>query len=213
MTKFLLVRHGQSEANKLDLFAGHSDFPLTELGTLQAQKTAQYITNNFNIDAIYSSDLRRAYETALPVSQATNIKISSDKKLREVYAGAWESLSFDTISERFAQDKKIWQSDIANCRCTGGESVREMADRILCRLTEIAENNIDRTVLITFHATPIRAMQAIWQTGSIDNMKDIAWVPNASVTVAEYENGQFKLISVGIDEHLDSLRTYLPPNV
>ena len=68
-------------------------------------------------------------------------------------------------------------------------------------------------MLITFHATPIRSMQALWQNGDIESMKDIDWVPNASVTVAEYKNGSFTLISVGENAHLSELNTNLPPTV
>lgn len=213
MTRFILVRHGQSEANRLDLFAGHSDFPLSELGLLQAQKTAEYILKKFNVDLIYSSDLKRAYSTALPVSKRTGLKIIPDTRLREIYAGEWESLAFSDIAERFADDRKVWKEDIANSRCTDGESVKELAARILACLSEIGKENDGKTVLVTFHATPIRAMQALWQTGDIETMKDTDWVSNASVTVAEYENGVFSLKSVGENAHLADINSTLPPTV
>ena len=213
MTKFILVRHGQSEANKKGLFAGHSDFPLSELGLLQAEKTAEYILENHKIDIIYSSDLKRAYSTALPVSKRTGIEIIPDTRLREIYAGEWEGMKFEDIAEKFPEDRTLWKNDIANSRPTDGESVREIASRILARLTEIGEEYDGKTVLVTFHATPIRSMQALWQTGSIDAMKDIDWVPNASVTVAEYENGRFSLKAIGENAHLSDLNTNLPPTV
>ena len=213
MTKFILVRHGQSEANRQGRFAGHSDFPLSPLGLLQAEKTAEYILEHHHIDAIYSSDLKRAYSTALPVSKRTGIEIIPDTQLREIYAGDWEGLEFGEIAEKFSEDRHIWKNDIANSRCTNGESVRELAARIHTRLTEIGDENDGKTVLITFHATPIRSMQALWQNGDIESMKDIDWVPNASVTVAEYKNGSFTLISVGENAHLSELNTNLPPTV
>lgn len=213
MTKFILVRHGQSEANKHGLFAGHSDFPLSELGLLQAERTAEYILERHTVDAIYSSDLGRAYSTALPVSKRTGVEIIPDQRLREIFAGEWESMSFEDIAVKFPEDRAIWNNDIGNSRPTDGESVRELADRILSRLTEIGEENQGKTVLVTFHATPIRSMQTLWQTGGLENMKDVKWVPNASVTVAEYEGGVFKLISVGENAHLEDLNTFLPPTV
>ena len=213
MTKFILVRHGQSEANKKGLFAGHSDFPLSELGLLQAEKTAEYILENHKIDIIYSSDLKRAYSTALPVSKRTGIEIIPDTRLREIYAGEWEGMKFEDIAEKFPEDRTLWKNDIANSRPTNGESVREIAARILARLTEIGEENDGKTVLVTFHATPIRSMQALWQTGDIGTMKDIDWVPNASVTVVEYKNSKFTLKSIGENAHLSELNTNLPPTV
>ena len=75
MTRIILVRHGQSEANANFIFAGHSDFPLTEFGHAQAKLVAEYLAKNEKIDAIYSSDLKRAYYTAVPTSELLGIEI------------------------------------------------------------------------------------------------------------------------------------------
>ena len=60
MTRLILIRHGQSQANTLSVFAGHTDSPLTELGMEQAERTAAYVAENYEIAAVYSSDLCRA---------------------------------------------------------------------------------------------------------------------------------------------------------
>lgn len=149
----------------------------------------------------------------MPVSKKTGIEIIPDVRLREIFAGEWEALEFAVISESFPEDRNVWQFDIANSRPTGGESVRELTDRILTRLIEIGDANDGKTVLITFHATPIRALQALWQTGSLEYMSKLDWVPNASVTVAEYENGSFALKSVGENAHLSDINSTLPPTI
>ena len=212
MTRLIVTRHGQSIANAEYKFAGHSDFDLSELGKQQAELSSRYICENEKIDVIYSSDLKRAFSTAVPVSKRTGIEIIPDVRLREIYAGEWEAMKFEDIAEKFPEDRQLWYADIANSRPTGGEAVRDVASRILARLTEIGDENDGKTVLVTFHATPVRAMQALWQTGDIETMRDITWVPNASVTVAEYENGKFTLKSVGESEHLSELNTSLPTN-
>ena len=63
MTTLLLIRHGQSEANKLGVFAGHFDAPLLPLGIEQAKKTAAYIAENYKVDKVYASDLKRDVHT------------------------------------------------------------------------------------------------------------------------------------------------------
>ena len=80
-------------------------------------------------------------------------------------------------------------------------------------LTKIAEKNNGKTVVVATHATPIRVAQSIVQTGGLDEMKNIPWVSNASVTVFEYENKSFKAVKISEDAHLSELRTALPDNV
>lgn len=212
MTTLILVRHGQSLANLEEVYAGHSDFDLSPKGHKQAETTAEYIINNYTVDKIYSSDLKRAYSTAKKVADKLGIDIITDENLREIYAGEWESTPFNVLTKKYRDDYSVWLNDIGNSTCTGGESVKHLAKRILDALTKIASENDGKTVLVAFHATPIRAMQCLWQGKTLDEMKDISWVSNASVSVAEYENGGFKLLSVGEDAHLSTLKTELPSN-
>ena len=75
MTRIILIRHGQSIANFIGKFAGHSDFDLTELGHRQAELAAGYLLKNEKIDKIYASDLLRAYNTAVPTAKALGLEI------------------------------------------------------------------------------------------------------------------------------------------
>ena len=70
MTRVLLIRHGESMANKQSVFAGQIDPPLTELGLTQAALTAKFIKENYAVDAAYASDLQRAWETGLRAAEA-----------------------------------------------------------------------------------------------------------------------------------------------
>lgn len=213
MTRIILIRHGQSIANLERVYAGHTDIDLSELGKVQAQKTAEYVADKYKIDKIYASDLKRAYNTAKPISDSLKIEIIPDERLREIFAGEWEGLKFDYLMEEYKDEYGVWKNDIGNARCTGGESVKELAERILAKITEIAKENDGKTVVIATHATPIRSMQCLWQGMSFDDMKDVAWVSNASVTEAIYENGEFSIVLAGYDEHLKDLVSELPANV
>ena len=212
MTTLILVRHGQSMANLEEVYAGHSDFDLSPKGHKQAETTAGYIINNYKIDKIYSSDLTRAYNTAKKVADSLDLDIITDENLREIYAGKWESTPFNVLVEKYHEEYSVWLNDIGNSACTDGESVKHLSERILAALTKIARENDGKTVLVAFHATPIRAMQCLWQGKTLDEMKDIPWVSNASVSVAEYKNSEFKLLSVGEDAHLSGIKTELPAN-
>ena len=97
-TRLYLIRHGESEANKIDAFAGHSQFNLTEQGRAQAQKAAEYLST-LQVDAIYSSDLPRAYQTAEPTAKRLGMEIITSKQLREIDAGEWEGRTFNDLQK------------------------------------------------------------------------------------------------------------------
>ena len=213
MTRLLLIRHGESEANNEGIFAGNKDVSLKERGIEQAKKTAEYIAQNYAVDCVYASDLSRAYKTGEIIADALGLKVIADKRLREIYAGQWEGKKFTELEKNFADDYTCWLTDIGNCVCSGGESVKELGERVFKAILEIAEKNNGKTVVIATHATPIRVLQCILGGYSFDLMKNISWVSNASVTELSYENGQWSFINIGEDGHLSELKTTFPANV
>lgn len=213
MTTVILIRHGESEANREDIFAGHLNVDLMPKGVEQAQKTAQYIVENYTVDKIYASDLKRAYKTGKTLADKLGMEIIADKRFREIDAGEWDGIKFNELGDKYAEEFRIWRDDIANAKCTGGESVEDLRKRVFGAATEVAENNDGKTVVIATHATPIRVMQTYVQMGSLEKMNDIPWVSNASVSVFEYDNGKWTCKAVSVDKHLGDLVTALPSNV
>ena len=211
-TTIYLIRHGQSEGNLHDRFVGHTDIPLTDLGRRQAQLTAAYL-KEIPVDRIYSSDLQRAYETALATAKLKNMPVTKTAGLREIYGGKWEGESFPRLHQKFSRDFGVWCNDFGNARCTGGESVKELQSRIVTQVQRIAEDNAGGTVMLFCHATPIRVFRAHCEGAAADAMGAIPWASNASVTHAEYENGQFRLIAYSIDHFMGELTTALPDDV
>ena len=212
MTKLLLIRHGESEANNKGFFAGQYDAPLMPKGVEQAEKTANYIVEKYHPVKIYASDLKRAYDTAIPVSKLLDADIITDQRIREIYAGKWQQMSFDDLEKTYPDDYGVWLNDIGNACCSGGESVKELSERVMAALTDIAKENYGETVVVATHATPIRAAQTVIQHGDIGYMKHVPWVSNGSVTVLEY-NGEWRCASVSEDYHLGAYKTVFPANV
>lgn len=212
MTKLLLIRHGQSTANLGHFFAGHIDSPLTELGMDQARLTAQYIAAHYKVDAVYSSDLKRAASVGEVVAACTGQKITLQQNLREIHAGDWEGKTFDVLEKEFPA-YQIWLKDTGRAVCDGGESVAQLQKRFLAAVTEIAENHKDQTVAIATHATPIRVLQCWCEGRPIADLKHVPWVSNASVTEVDYDNGNFNIVRVGYDGHLGDAISKFPANV
>ena len=90
----ILVRHGESDANIKKIFAGHLDIDLTNRGYEQAELAAQYIRENYVVDKIYSSDLKRAYNTAKVIAKRFDLPIEALTELREIDAGDWQGKRF-----------------------------------------------------------------------------------------------------------------------
>ncbi len=201
ITKLYLIRHGESEANSKNVFIGHTDLDITEKGHLQAEAAAQYL-KDIHADVIYSSNLIRAYNTALHTARVKDMEVIKTEKLREIYAGKWENLHVDEIAEKYREDRDTWRYNIGLSRPTGGESFIEVRDRIAVALKEIAEANEGKSVFCFTHAAVIRSISAYYMGLSPEDTKNVPWADNASVTEIEYENGKFTVVRYGYDEHL-----------
>lgn len=213
MTKLILIRHGQSEANLEGRFAGFFDAPLTALGERQATLSGAYVAERYKVSRVYASDLKRAYFTGKAAADACGVEILSEERLREISAGAWEGMLFADIVENHAEDFDRFLKDPGNAYATDGESVAEMSARVMEALLEIAERHAGETVVLASHATPIRAIQTMVTFGELSRMKELSWVSNASVSVLNYEDGKFEFELVSYDAHLADLVTELPKAV
>lgn len=108
--KIYLVRHGETDWNKVKRWQGHTDIPLNETGIEQANALAQTIVNYSNISIIYASPLIRAYKTAEILNQALNVEIVVRERLKEVCLGVWEGMDYENVVANYPTDYKLWCS-------------------------------------------------------------------------------------------------------
>ena len=202
MTTLLFIRHGLSIANRDGIFIGQTDMDLAPEGEIQAACTAAFLAGKYRVDRVYASDLSRAYHTGEAVAKVFDLPVIADPRLREIFSGDWEALPYPVLEEKYKAERDVWREDIGNCRCTGGESVREMAARVLECVTEIAQKHEGETVAVATHATPIRAMMCLLGGLEMDQMTAVPWVHNASVTQVEYDAGAWRVVAAGQDWHL-----------
>ncbi|NLD87368.1 MAG: histidine phosphatase family protein [Clostridiales bacterium] len=201
-TTLIVIRHGFSTANKTKIFSGCLDVELTETGRKQASLAASYLRERGGIDKVYSSDLKRAHNTAIPVAKALELPVILEEGFREVDAGEWEGLPFYDILERYPVEYTLWQEDIGRFICPGGESAEPFWNRILSSVDRIAEENEGKTVVIASHATPIRVMCTAAAGLPLEWMQEIPWVRNASINTFEHENGCLKQLKLDFTDHL-----------
>lgn len=150
MTKFCLIRHGQTDWNLEGRYQGQSDVPLNETGRAQARALAEKLAGQ-SFDAAYASDLSRARETAETVAAALHLPVMLEKRLREIHQGEWEGQLVDDIKARYAD---VWQQraiDPASIRPPQGETVGEVAARVSAALEEISRAHPQGSVLVVSH--------------------------------------------------------------
>jgi probable phosphoglycerate mutase len=130
---FVLVRHGQSEGNRDGIFTSHSDSGLTALGQRQAEAVAAALlaeTHRPPLKAIYTSDLRRAVDTAAPLAAASGLRPIEEPALRERTVGDFTGLSFAAVQERHPEAWRAMLARDADYCPPGGESNRDCRVRV-----------------------------------------------------------------------------------
>lgn len=202
-TKFILIRHGESVANATHKYAGHSDYELSPKGHQQAWAAAEYFKTE-KLTAIYSSDLKRAYSTALPHSKLHAIPVIKSRELREVYVGEWEDQYLSDIIERWPDEFCVeWRQKFGSSTPPGGESVYRAGKRMHDKLLSLAKE-VDGKILIVAHAAVIRAFWCYFQ--GIEPLE--AWaefVPfpsNASASLVGFDGERFVPIKYSFDDYL-----------
>ena len=189
MTTIYLARHGESDWNAANRFQGLSDRPLTELGRRQAEALADELATTASPSAIYSSPLRRAFETAAIVGTRTGLEPRPVDDLREVDVGGGAGLSRSDVESRFPEAFRRWLDGGEGWE--DGESYADMSARVLAALTGVAESHPGAEVLVVSHGGPIRAIQAAAAGMDVHAYRKQHRVePNARLSKVAVENGR-----------------------
>jgi len=150
MTRLCLVRHAQTDWNLQARWQGQADQLLNAAGRLQVRQLAAELSVE-RFDAIYSSDLRRALATARVVARSHNLRVIREPRLRELDLGAWEGLLGYEIPGLYPAEWAERQRDPFHSRPPGGESVFDLAQRILPVFDELCARHPHGSLLIVSH--------------------------------------------------------------
>ena len=157
MTTLILVRHGETDWNAQQRFQGHADPSLNDAGRRQARELADELATA-GIDAIYTSDLLRARETAEIIGTRVGLPVEPLASLREIDVGEWQGLTHTEIDERFPGKLDSWRD--GETGWTQGETYDQLTERIVAALRAIAARHHDETVLVVGHGGTLRAALA-----------------------------------------------------
>lgn len=158
-TRLLLVRHGETVANREFRYIGTRDDPLSAHGESQALLLADALAV-LPLSAVYSSPLQRAYHTAVPIAEKLGLEARRLDGLRECNFGTWEGLSRAEVlarSEDDARRLRAWERD-ATVAPPGGESFANMQERVCAVVEQLAQEHPDQTIALVSHVGPIKVL-------------------------------------------------------
>jgi broad specificity phosphatase PhoE len=150
VAKLWLVRHGQTDWNIEGRWQGQANPPLNATGCEQAQALVNELAD-VKFEAIYSSDLQRAYETAFAVAKDKDLPVQVDSRLREINLGEWEGMLGIEIAQKYPVLWSERENNPLDSHPPGGESVMELAQRIIPAISDILEKHLRGSVLIVSH--------------------------------------------------------------
>lgn len=200
-TTLILLRHGETEWNTEGRWQGQAvNTLLSQRGREQAQIVARRL-QGYPIQAIYSSDLIRAFETAQIVGQWLGLEPQPEIGLRESDVGAW-------TGKTWAEIKAGWPEQVAamlageDVRRGGGESYGELRQRLAAAAERIVQRHPGQTVLLVTHGAALRSLIVHALDASLDQMHRIAIGGNTAISILQVQHGRLRLVSYNDTAHL-----------
>ncbi len=203
-THVVIIRHGQSQGNAEGRFGGHTDTPLSPRGRRQAEATARALASE-KFDAIYSSDLPRAIETATPLANLTGAPLETTEALRERSVGVMEGLTFEEAAERHPEQYQALLRRDFDHVLLGGESYRQTLDRASRQLDEAIEKHQGGRIALFAHTGTI-CILILHLMGALDapELKPV-WIGTANCGIARFDlrdDGFVRVLAINDTRHL-----------
>jgi broad specificity phosphatase PhoE len=205
-TTIYLIRHAEAYGNKHRVFHGISDSSLTENGMEQVKRAAKALMQ-YEIDTVYSSDLKRAYMTAAYYADMAGLIVKIDKGLREIDGGEWEDLPWSVLPKRFPNEYYTWENEPHLHKMPKGESMYDLKIRMTSILMKIVSQNPGSRIAVFTHGTAIRVLLAEISGIGFLNLKEIDWHENTAITKIIFDKERFVIEFEGDHSHLDLSQT------
>lgn len=145
MTTVYLVRHAKSVGNTERIFQGRSNLGLSSEGIAQLPQLAERF-RKIPLDAIYSSPLQRAMQTAEAVNHYHHLPVQTEEGLCEIFAGEWEMKHFSDLPVLFPDQWRLWCEDEAHFCAPNGESIVQVHHRLSSTIDCIAAKTTEKSL-------------------------------------------------------------------
>lgn len=202
-TRVILVRHGQTEWNRIERFRGKADVPLNETGILQAEATGERVAAEWQPTAIYTSPLSRSVKTAEAIAKHFGLPVHAIPGLADIDYGEWQGLPPEEVSQTWKDELDNWYEKPHQARIPGGESLSELRERAMNTVNELISKHPGDTIVLVGHTVINRVILL----GILGLGNDRFWrikQDTCAINVIEAEKGDFTLASMNDTCHLRS---------
>lgn len=195
--RLYLIRHGETEHNRRGIMQGHEEVPLNDTGIAQAALLAKHL-EQYPLDEIRSSDLRRTAMTASIIAAATGAPITWEEGFRERHPGELTNIPHEDAMPFFTDP---------DYHPPGGESVPDFARRVKAVFDDLVDDvgDTSRHVAVVSHGMVCAAFLRIFLDYSLEELAQHRW-PNTCLTIADYD-GAWKLTSLADATHLEGFES------
>lgn len=199
-TRVLLVRHGETDWNTQTRLQGHSDIPLNARGRDQVRRLGQALAGQ-SLDAVYSSDLQRAFDTARAMAEATGAPLQADPALRERGFGCFEGMTYAEIEARWPEDARRWRTRDPAFGPAGGETLQGFHARCVQAAERLVARHPGGSIALVAHGGVLDSLYRAATRLALDAPR--SWrMGNASLNRLLYSGSGFTLVGWDDDAHL-----------
>lgn len=199
-TEFIVIRHGETAWNAQARIQGHLDSPLNEEGLAQALLVGERLARE-SFSTLYSSDLGRALQTAQPIADRTAHDVVREPRLRERHLGAFQGLTGMQCEHDYPQDYARFKARDPDHVVPGGESVRQLFQRVSAIFSELARRHADERVVVVTHGGVLDALNRFAGGIPLERPRDFA-IYNASLNFILCEDERWSVERWGDISHL-----------
>ncbi len=201
-TTVLLVRHGQTKSNVTGFYMGWSDEDLNDVGYTQVRCLSSRLAG-LPIASVYTSPLRRAYNTAAILAEPHQLKLKVFDELTEIQLGDWQGLHIDETKRKWPE---LWQQsriDPSELTMPNGESYRQVSERAIQAFERVVQASWGKQAVVVTHDAIVKTLVAhvLGVSNSIYRRFEIN---NASLSMIRVINSSYHLITLNDTSHLES---------
>jgi len=203
-TTIILVRHGQTEWNRVERFRGRVDVPLNDNGLRQAEATGRRVADMGRPVALYSSPLARAVKTAEAIGRYTNLPVEIHPGLVDIDYGDWQALTPDEARSQWPEMIDIWYNTPHLAYIPGGETLVEIRVRAMRAVEDLASRYAGQTIVLVSHTVINRIILMCAMGIGNERFWRIRQEPCA-INVFEVVAGEYTLVSLNDTCHLNGI--------
>lgn len=201
MTQIYLIRHGETASNKENRMQGWLDTDLSEAGLQQSAMLGQRF-RELPVDAVYSSDLRRAMRTAQAICDAKNLPLQTDSGLRELNLGDWAGRTMDEIAEKYPENLALYRTASHLWTAPNGENYDQLRQRMDEAIKRIVAKHPGQSVAVVSHGGGIKMLLAMYKGFSVADSTAEPIPTNTAITLLAFDSQGVQILYQGDATHL-----------